>query len=95
MLEIVGIIILTRHVGKIVKEKGRKPGWYQFMAASFWIVSELLGALIGTVIFGEGLLSYAFAVIGAGIGVISSVSIAKKLPDIKSSNSELLDSSVI
>lgn len=95
MLEIIGIIILARYIGKIIREKGRKPGWYQFMTVMFWLVFELIGAVIGTLLFGEGFASYGFGLLGAGIGALSSVFIAKSLPEAEPVNKDMLDSGIV
>ena len=95
MLEILGIIILARYIGKIIRKKGRKPGWYQFMTVVLWLVCELIGVVIGTLWFGEGFASYGFGLLGAGIGALSSVFIARSVPGTEPVNQDALDSGVV
>jgi len=95
MLEIFGIIALTSYIGKIVREKNRKPIGYQVMAATFWIVFEILGSVTGYLLFGPGWPTYVTALSGAAIGVISSILIAKGLSIAESEDNDLLDSGMI
>ena len=81
MLEIIAIIALSRYIGRLAKEKNRKPGGYITMTVILWIVMELLGAVIGAIIFGEGIMVYLFAILGAGIGALISIAVAKNLSE--------------
>jgi hypothetical protein len=54
-LEILFLWWLTRKVGKVVKERGRKPGWFQVLAVVAWIGGGLSGIIVGTLLTqGEG-----------------------------------------
>jgi predicted branched-subunit amino acid permease len=83
MLEIVILIFLTRHVGEIVKSKGRKPGRFKLLTVVLWIGGELTGAVVGAVIgelsnSGMGF-AYLFALLGAAAGAGLSVIIARSI----------------
>jgi hypothetical protein len=88
MLEIILMIVFSRKIAAMVREKGRSPAGYVVMFILFWIAGELLGGIVGAfvslivnpqqepsliMIWGLGLLG---AALGAGIGyfIASSVS---------------------
>jgi uncharacterized membrane protein YeaQ/YmgE (transglycosylase-associated protein family) len=87
MLEIIAIIILSMRIGTIVKEKGRKPGWYYFMTVALWVGGEIVGAFIGAIILAisgvhsttQQCLTYLFALAGAAAGGVAAYFIAKNL----------------
>ncbi len=68
MIEIIVLIFLTREIGNLALRKGLKPGLWKFYLVAGWIVMELLGAVVGVVIFGPGnfisimLVAIAFAI---------------------------------
>lgn len=83
MLEIIILIFLTRKVGEIVRSKGHKAGWFQFLAVVLWIGGEVIGAVIGGIVgalsnTGMGL-AYLFALLGAAAGAGISILIARSL----------------
>ncbi len=83
MLEIILLIFLTRRIGEIVEEKGRKGGWYKVLTVVLWIGGEVIGAVIGAIVAGVSgsseFLIYVFALLGAGVGAGLSFIIAKSL----------------
>jgi Na+-transporting methylmalonyl-CoA/oxaloacetate decarboxylase beta subunit len=83
MLEIIILIFLTRHVGEIVRSKGRAAGWFQVLAVVLWIGGELTGVIVGIIVGAltdSGmLLAYLFALFGAAAGAGISVLIARSL----------------
>lgn len=83
MLEIILVIYLTRRVGEIVEAKGRRAGWFKFMAVMLWLGFELTGGIIGGIIVAlthsTEILAYLFALIGAAIGAGISLIIAKSV----------------
>jgi len=83
MLEIVILFFLTRHVGEIVRSKGRAAGWFQVLTVVLWIGGELTGAVIGAVVGALSdsgmLLPYLFALFGAAVGAGLSILIARSL----------------
>ena len=87
MLEIILLIYLTRHIGEIIEEKGRKSGWYKVLTVVLWIGGEVFGAIVGAVVSelsGTGtFLVYIFALVGAAIGAGLAFMIAKSLSPIQ------------
>jgi predicted branched-subunit amino acid permease len=82
MLEIIAIWAMTSQIGKVVKAKGHKSGWYQVMTVVFWFGGELIGALIGAAISdGDTCGTYGFAIAGAAAGAGVAYLIARSLPD--------------
>lgn len=83
MLEIILLIFLTRKIGEIVEEKGRKSGWYKLLTVVLWIGGEVIGAIIGFVIVNltgsAELLAYLFAILGAAAGAGTAFLIARSL----------------
>jgi hypothetical protein len=74
MVEIIVIWRLTVYIGNIAKQKGVKKIGYQVMAVLLWICGELVGGMLGTIIFGAESsfwLRYVIALIGAvgGAGI--------------------------
>jgi hypothetical protein len=79
MLEILFLIFLAKKIGKIVEEKGRKPGRYKAMLVAFWFGGEIIGFIIGGAMLGESIGMYLIALIGAGVGAAVSFGIANNL----------------
>ena len=83
MLEIIILIFLTRHVGEIVRSKGRKAGWFQLLTVVLWIGGEIIGGIIGAIVGAlsdSGMLfAYLFALFGAAAGAGISILIARSL----------------
>ncbi|MBA3675290.1 MAG: hypothetical protein H0W75_10130 [Chitinophagaceae bacterium] len=51
MLEIIALIFLTKEIGKIAKTKGLKPGRWQLYTVLAWVAGEIVGFIIGLLIF--------------------------------------------
>jgi hypothetical protein len=70
MLEIIALIAMGKRIGSIMREKGRKGGWYQLLLVVLWIGGEFVGAIFGGIITNGrgGLAIYLFALIGAAVG---------------------------
>lgn len=51
MLEIIALIALCRHNGRIVREKGRRSGGFIAITVILWFGLEILGAIIGVLVF--------------------------------------------
>lgn len=87
MLEIILLIFLTRKIGEIVEEKGRKGTWYKVMTVVLWIGGEIVGALIGAVVAGLSGIGdfsiYIFALVGAAVGAGISFIVAKSLSPVE------------
>jgi hypothetical protein len=83
MLEIIALIFITREIGKIAADKGLKPLTWKIYTIVSWVISEILGVIIGLMLFGK---DNIFSVILVGLTfAITSYFIIKaqlnKLPD--------------
>ncbi len=84
MIEIIVIWRLAVYIGKIAAQKGLKKPRYQVMAILLWICGELLGSVLGNIIFGKSgsfWLIYGMALIGAIAGTGIAFLIMKFLPN--------------
>jgi len=82
MLEVLFLWFLTRQIRKIVEPKGRKPFGYQAMLVAFWFGGEIVGAIIGFLLFSEAdsqCLVYIPALLGAALGAGVAFLIASSL----------------
>ncbi|MEO6188209.1 MAG: hypothetical protein ABIO82_05020 [Ginsengibacter sp.] len=85
MLDLILLFFLTREIGRLALRKGLKPNTWKIYNVVGWLAGELVGVVIGVLIFGVDnlisvqLVAFAFA--------ITSYFIVKaqlnKLPDIK------------
>lgn len=91
MLEIIAAIFLGREIKKIVEAKGLKATRYIIIMIALWVGLEFTGAIVGTLMFGEGGMVYLFAIIGAIIGAFLSYTIAKNAPEAVA-DGDILDS---
>ncbi len=68
MIEIIILIFLTRDIGKLAGAKGLRPSTWKIYLVFGWIGSEVIGAVVGLLLFGMGnlisvgLLALGFAV---------------------------------
>jgi len=79
MLEIIALLFLTRKIGAICEEKGRKARWYKALTVLLWFGCEAGGAVVGIITVGSGGVIYVYALIGAVVGAGISFLIAKSL----------------
>jgi hypothetical protein len=84
MLEIIALIYLTRKVGDIAREKGRKAGWFKLMTVVLWFGCEIGGGIVGAIVaelagWPEAVI-YLLALLGAAVGAGLSILIVKTLP---------------
>jgi membrane protein DedA with SNARE-associated domain len=83
LLEIILLIGLTRKVGEILRAKGRRPGWFQFLTVVLWIGGELVGAVIGAIIAmtikADAWVAYPFALLGAILGAVIAYVLARSV----------------
>ena len=77
MLEIIFIVVLSRRISNMVKEKGLKPTKYVVIMVLSWVGLELAGGFIGGMIFGESPMAYLVAIAGAALGAFIGYSVAK------------------
>lgn len=52
MLEIIALIFLTKEIGKIATRKGLVPVRWKIYTIVAWLVSEIIGVIVGVLIFG-------------------------------------------
>ena len=83
MLEIIALIFLTKEIGRLAHDKGLKPGTWKIYTVAGWILSEIIGIVVGVMIFGKDNL---FSIVMVGIAfAVTSYFIIKaqlnKLPD--------------
>ena len=52
MLEIIALIFLTKEIGKIAAQKGLKPIRWKIYTIIAWLISEIIGVVVGVMIFG-------------------------------------------
>ncbi len=68
MLDLIALYFLTREIGKLAFRKGLKPLTWKIYNIVGWLLAELLGIVIGALMFGlENLVSvqlvaFAFAI---------------------------------
>ncbi|HEX6624499.1 MAG TPA: hypothetical protein VF064_12370 [Pyrinomonadaceae bacterium] len=91
MLEVIVLIFLTRRVGEIVEEKGRRSGWYKALAVVLWIGGEAIGALVGLAVSGhfdsgKVLMRIFCVLLGVAAGAALAFVIAKSLSPVAAYN---------
>ena len=53
MLDIIILIFLARNIGQLAEKKGFKPGPWRLYTVLAWFGGEILGVVIGLMLFGE------------------------------------------
>jgi len=86
MIEILLLVALTRKIGRICEEKGRKAVGFKVLTALLWFGGEIFGLVIGISSGVEGIGVYLFALIGAATGAGISVLIANNLTPVQTDN---------
>ena len=79
MLEILALWHLTKKVGQMVEEKGRKSGWYKALTVFLWFGGEIFGGIVGALLLGDGIGLYLLALAGAASGAATAYLIAKNM----------------
>ena len=80
MLEILFLVYLCKQIGKILRDKGRSPGWFQFLLVVLWLGGEFFGAVVASVLgVGEAGGVYLGALLGAAGGAVLGFVIAKSV----------------
>ncbi|MEO6639247.1 MAG: hypothetical protein ABIN25_13295 [Ginsengibacter sp.] len=68
MLDLIVLYFLTREIGKLAFRKGLKPLTWKLYNISGWLLGELIGVVIGVLMFGLNnlvsvqLVAFAFAI---------------------------------
>jgi MFS-type transporter involved in bile tolerance (Atg22 family) len=83
MIEILLLVALTRKIGRICEEKGRRAGGFKALTVVLWFGGEIVGAVIAAASGVEDLGVYLFALIGAAVGAGISVLIANNLTPVE------------
>lgn len=52
MVEIIILIFLARDLGKLAVQKGLKPSTWQIYLVAGWVLAELIGVMVGVMMFG-------------------------------------------
>lgn len=52
MLDLIILFFLTKEIGKIAVQKGLKPFFWKIYTIAAWIISEVVGIVIGIMLFG-------------------------------------------
>jgi hypothetical protein len=82
MLEIIVLVALTNHIGRIVEAKGYRSGKYKWMTVGLWFGGEIVGAIMGSFMTGSEsgtCVRYIIALLGAAAGAVIANSIANNL----------------
>jgi hypothetical protein len=86
MCEIILIILLAKKIASIASEKGRSGVGFGFMFVGLWIGGEVMGFIVGTLLFGAAgggrdsvFLVYGCALAGAAAGAVLSFIIVSSL----------------
>lgn len=83
MLEILVLWQLTKQIGHMVEQKGRKSGWYKVLTVALWFGGEIMGAIVGVILASAGestqCMVYLCALGGAAIGAGVAYLIASRL----------------
>ena len=83
MLEIIALIFLTREIGRIAQDKGLKSLTWKIYTVAGWIVSEIIGIIVGIMIFGKDNI-VSIVLVGIAFAITSYFIIKaqlNKLPD--------------
>src|SRR5437870_4399325 len=87
MIEILGIVLFCRQVGRILRAKGQPWLAAQFGTVGLWFFGELIGFVVGAVVFPStngsiNPMLYITGILGALAGGITAVQIAKSRPSV-------------
>lgn len=83
MLDIIVLIFLVIHMGKLAQQKGLKPGPWKLYTVLGWFGGEIIGAFLGILLFGmDNIVSVVLmAIAGAITGYLFVKSKLNKIPD--------------
>jgi F0F1-type ATP synthase assembly protein I len=86
MVEIIVLYFLTKEIGKIATTKGLSSGKWKFNLVLGWIAGEVLGIIIGFMLFGkENLFSCILLALGCAASAYFIIkNYLAKLPDVLS-----------
>ena len=78
MLEIIILFFLTKKIGVLAVTKGLRAGKWKLNLVLAWIAAELLGAMVGVIIFGADNL-FSCLLLALGFAVTSYILIKNYL----------------
>ncbi len=83
MLEIIALIFLCRNIGELAYRKGEPTGKWKLFVVLAWIGFEIVGAVIGAMLFGQGNIIglLLFMLVCAFGGYLVVRSILMRMPD--------------
>lgn len=74
MLDIIILVFVAIHIGKIAARKGLKPGLWRLYTVLAWLGAEFAGIVIGVLIFGmDNMFSVILLAIGAAAGTYFAI----------------------
>ncbi len=84
MLDIVLLYFLTKNIGKIAITKGLPPTKWKWITVLLWLVFEMIGLMIGVILFGTANLYslMAFGLVCAFGGYLTVKYILDNKPDV-------------
>jgi hypothetical protein len=102
MLEIVLIVVISKKIAAMLKEKGRSSAGYIVLFVLLWFGGEIVGAIVGTFVTMAGMapggmndgfnfVAYIFALFGAAIGGTVGYLIANAVPPLDDPRKKALD----
>lgn len=83
MLDLIPLIFLTIEIGRVAHDKGLKPLTWRIYTVVGWIISEIIGILVGMLIFSQDNL-FSIFMVGIAFAITSYYIIRtqlNKLPD--------------
>ena len=83
MIEIIALVFLCKKNGNLAIQKGLMPGLWKFYTVLAWLITEMLGVMLGILLFGQhnliGIIS--LGLVSAFGGYLIVKSILDKNPD--------------
>ncbi len=83
MIEIIALIFISKQIGNLAAQKGLPAGKWKFIVIALWFVLEIIGVIVGLMIFSPDNL-FSIALVGLGFAIASYFIIKnylQKLPD--------------
>ena len=85
MLELIALIFLTREIGRLAHDKGLKPLTWKIYTIVGWIVSEIIGVIVGVMLFGRDNL-FSIVMVGIAFAITSYFIIKAQLNKLPNQN---------
>ena len=77
-MDLIVLFFLAREIGRLASRKGLKPGTWRLYTVAAWIVTEIIGLLVGLMIFEKDNL-FSIGMIGIAFAITSYFIIKAKL----------------